>query len=154
MKRRKFCECCPFYADICFCIMEHNIWKKNEDYPLSSLYHLIDKSNFVKINLQKEPLLFLLSLVDTIEPIKKFSKCKDSNSSSDKSIFPKTIAKSIKINITNKSIIIDGNELEKVLKKRDKSLKINDWTTPIKGLSNWVEVNSSVNNNFIKITLG
>ena len=154
MKKRKFCEYCPLCADICFCIMEHNIWKKNEDYPLSSLYHLIDKSNFVKINLQKEPLLFLLSLVDTIEPIKKFSKCKDSNSSSDKSIFPKTIAKSIKIIITNKSIVIDWNELEKVLKKRDNSLKINDWTTPIKGLSNWVEVNSSVNNNFIKITLG
>lgn len=153
MKKRKFNECFPYCDDICFCIMEHNIWKKKEDYPLSSPYHLIDKSNYVKINSNKEPLLFLLSLVDTIEPTKKFSKYKDSYSSSDKSIFPKTIAKSIKINVTNKSIIIDGNELEKVIKKRDKTLKICDWTTPVKDLSNWVDVNSSVDNNIMKITL-
>lgn len=153
MKKRKFNEYFPYCGDICFCIMEHNIWKKNEDYPLSSPYHLVDKSNYVKINSNKEPLLFLLSLVDTIEPTKKFSKYKDSYSSSDKSIFPKTIAKSIKIKVTNKSIIIDGNELEKVIKKRDKTLKICDWTTPVKDLSNWVEVNSSVDNNIIKITL-
>lgn len=153
MNRKKFVEYCPFCADICFCIMEHNIWKQNEDYPLSSPYHWIDKSNFVKINAQKEPLLYLLSLVDTIEPTKKFSKYKDSDRLSGKSIFPKTIAKSIKVNVTNKSVTIDGNELINVLKKRDKTLKISDWTTPIKDLSNWVEINSSVDNNIIKITL-
>ena len=128
INRESSCEYCYFDENLCFCIMEHNIWKQKKDYPLSSPYHWIDKSNFVKIDSQKEPLLFLLSLVDTIEPTKKFSKYKDSDSSSDKSIFPKTIAKSIKINVTNKSIIIDGNDLEKVLKKRDKTLKISDWS--------------------------
>ena len=151
MNRKKFAEYCPFCADICFCIMEHNIWKQKKDYPLSSPYHWIDKSNFVKIDSQKEPLLFLLSLVDTIEPTKKFSKYKDSESSSNKSIFPKTIAKNIKIDVTNKSIIINGNELVNVLKKRDKSLKINDWIEPVKNLSDWVDVKSEVNGYIITI---
>lgn len=153
MKKEKTYDHCPFCADICFCIMEHNIWKQNEDYPLSSSYHLIDKSNFVKINSQKEPLLFLLSLVDTIEPTKKFSKYKDAESLNAKSIFPKTIANNIKINVTTEAIVIDGSGLKNVLDKRDKSIEMSDWTNPIKFLSNWVKVNSEVSNNIIKITL-
>ena len=151
INRESSCEYCYFDENLCFCIMEHNIWKQKKDYPLFSPYHWIDKSNFVKIDSQKEPLLFLLSLVDTIEPTKKFSKYKDTESSSYKSIFPKTIAKNIKIDVTNKSITINGNELVNVLKKRDKSLKINDWIEPIKNLSDWVDVKSEVNGYIITI---
>ena len=57
------------------CIVAHNIWKcpknKKAIYNFFGLNNLID-DKFNKLSLGNNPLLFLLSLVDTLEPIKGF----------------------------------------------------------------------------------
>jgi hypothetical protein len=63
------------YRMLSFVIMEHNIWRLEDEslareYGLDNLY----LDNYERIDPEREPLLFLLSLVDTIEPFKKFDK--------------------------------------------------------------------------------
>jgi len=53
----------------------HNIWfpQKNDE-KIYRLYKLDNLINRTPISLQEAPLLFLLGLVDTIEPVKLFCK--------------------------------------------------------------------------------
>lgn len=68
------------HLPVAWTISSHNVWfiKENDSnankYKEFGLERLI--INKPKINLDKHPLLFLLSIVDTIDPVKLFNKCK------------------------------------------------------------------------------
>ena len=63
----------PLFSHVADCIISHNIWKadlkeeaKYQEYGLSKLVG----SNFQKIKFQKNLVLFILAVIDTIEPYK------------------------------------------------------------------------------------
>lgn len=69
-----------FFAKICDTIALHNMWRATEktllEYQQNNLYELIpSEDNRHMVFYRKNPLLFLLGIVDTIEPIKFF--CRD-----------------------------------------------------------------------------
>ena len=130
----------PFYQDICYRIMEHNVWKNNgifddENHPLLE----IDANHFIKIDIN-ESLLFLLSLVDTIEMTKKFCTYKDVGSEKDHYIFPKTLASKMKINVTLNSINLNYSEFDEYITQHDYFGDISRWKQSVETLSEWVSV--------------
>lgn len=70
-----------FIVPIAWTIISHNIWtafldgKEAKKYSLFGLDGLICEKGTPLIKLAKHPLLFLLSFLDTIEPIKIFERC-------------------------------------------------------------------------------
>lgn len=64
------------YAQACYAIAVHNIWiPKKENYPLYLKYDLNSLvENYKPISLDEFPLLFILGIVDTIDPIKIFQE--------------------------------------------------------------------------------
>jgi len=70
----------PVFAYISDCIINHNIWcvESNsiqaQEYSSFSLDNLIG-SNYHKVSFYENPLLFILSIADSIEPYKLFNKC-------------------------------------------------------------------------------
>lgn len=70
------------YAYIADCVAAHNIFKAENSWDLKKLYMSYNlgellPENFRKIDYKMDPLLFILCIADTIEPIKRFSNCKD-----------------------------------------------------------------------------
>ena len=134
------------YQNICYRIMEHNIWmydpKHNffESFDRSKMNE-INKKNFKKID-DNESLLFLLSLVDTIEFIKKMSTTSLDNIEAQSR--PSTISNKIKIEVNSEQIIID-TQATKNIKGYD------DWIGSINGLNNWMKVEVSLKDNIIMI---
>lgn len=65
------------FAYLADCIMNHNIWRQEADKTGGKLckelglYRIIG-TNYEKVNLQKNPLLFILALADSLEPYKLF----------------------------------------------------------------------------------
>ena len=135
----------PFYQDICYRIMEHNIWKKQTILPKCNPLHMIDLDNFNIIDID-EPLLFLLSLVDTIEMTKKFCQYIDDSSEKKQNIYPKTLASKINICVNQSRIEIDYSGFEKHIKKYKKAEDIKKWEKDIGDLINWVSVDIHENN--------
>lgn len=77
---KKFCvEQISLFAYIADCIMNHNIWRQDvnsEDGKICQsmgLYYVIG-TNYEKIRLLKNPLLFILAFADSLEPFKLFCK--------------------------------------------------------------------------------
>lgn len=64
------------FAYLADCIISHNIWpatkEKNEIYKEYDLNELVEP-NFKKITFGNNPILFILAIADTIEPIKLYS---------------------------------------------------------------------------------
>lgn len=63
------------FAYICDCIASHNIWyasnaKSKKEYKDFGLYALLARKNR-KIKYKENPLLFLLCLADSLEPVKR-----------------------------------------------------------------------------------
>ncbi len=131
----------PLYQDICFRIMEHNIWKNNDLYEDSNPLYEIDAQHFARIDFI-EPLLYLLSLVDTIEMTKKFCKYSDDSKDKEHFVFPKTLGSKVKIEISNTAMDIDYSELERFIKKHNFIDKIDSWKASVIGLNNWVCVDA------------
>ncbi|MBR5496664.1 MAG: hypothetical protein IKV76_01630 [Clostridia bacterium] len=131
----------PLYQDICFRIMEHNIWKNNNLYEDSNPLQEIDAEHFLKIGCL-EPLLYLLSLVDTIEMTKKFCRYSDESKDKEHYVFPKTLGIIIKIKVSAETIDIDYSELELFIKKHKYFDSINGWKASVMGLNNWVCVDA------------
>ena len=135
----------PYSADdICYRIMEHNIWKKDKDYSHDNPYFQIGKTSFEKIGID-ESLLFLLSIVDTVEPTKKYSKYKDVEANNYKYIYPKTIADKILCNVDENKIEIDVSQVANEIKNRNKDLKINDWIESVYKMQEWIKVEIEYN---------
>lgn len=77
---KKFCaEQISLFAYIADCIMNHNIWRQSVDSEdgeicqSMGLYYVIG-TNYEKIRLLKNPLLFILAFADSLEPFKLFCK--------------------------------------------------------------------------------
>lgn len=127
----------PLYQDICFRIMEHNIWKEHETVPLSDPFREIDADHFQNIS-REEPLLFLLCLVDTIEMTKRFCRYPDSSSEKNRERYPKTLGSKIQIKVSDDEIAMEYHKLKEAVKSKD----IQSWIESITGLSDWVQVDT------------
>ncbi|MCI1741566.1 MAG: hypothetical protein LKI18_04200 [Prevotella sp.] len=113
------------YACISWTIMCHNMFFVQEDREEAKYYKAHDLSKFVykkrarKIRLKDSPFLFLLCLVDTLEPIKKFNTLE--------------VLKLISLDVDKMKIKLDvesirnmGN-LDEWKKYRDSVNGLNDW---------------------------
>lgn len=129
----------PLYQDICFRIMEHNIWKQDKSLPSGDFFQEIDTDHFQDIGLG-EPLLFLLCLVDTIEMTKRFCRYSDSSTEKEHFIFPKTLGSKISVWISYDAITIDYQELDKAIQQNKYLPSIKFWLQSVTGLSDWVQV--------------
>lgn len=129
----------PLYQDICFRIMEHNIWKQDKSLPSGDFFQEIDTDHFQDIGLG-EPLLFLLCLVDTIEMTKRFCRYSDSSTEKEHFIFPKTLGSKISVWISYDAITIDYQELDKAIQQNKYLPSIESWLQSVTGLSDWVQV--------------
>lgn len=129
----------PLYQDICFRIMEHNIWKQDKSLPSGDFFQEIDTDHFQDIG-SGEPLLFLLCLVDTIEMTKRFCRYSDSSTEKEHFIFPKTLGSKINVWISYDAITIDYQELDKAIQQNKYLPSIKFWLQSVTGLSDWVQV--------------
>ena len=136
-------------------VAQHNIFKAKPKYD--NIYErfyldiLLSSSSF-RIKQEKALLLFL-SLVDTVECVKKFSKSQNS----DKFLETLTTLKSIKMTINEKEIVLELSELSKRIKeKKDEELNkaLEDYKKSLEGLSTWTEFNISKENDVFSIKLG
>lgn len=137
----------PLYQDICYRIMEHNIWKGYGD---GQEFDEISEKNFIKIN-TSEPLLFLLSLVDTIEMTKKFCRYTDSGKDKERSVFPKTLGQKVFIGVSSDKIKIYYGELRKFIKEHNFADSITSWEDSVQGLKDWVQIHSEKDMNEIDV---
>ena len=131
-----------YFQLIASVVLTHNIWFKNEmsdsiddinmykEYKLDKL--IICNNSFRKINLNRHPLLFLLSLVDTIEPTKQYG-----------------------IDFLKKINVIFIEKDNKILVQGQKNDdEVNGWLTSIVSLNNWLKIELNiVNDSDMEITL-
>ena len=124
-----YIEQIPVFAHIADCIISHNVWKANDvseaEYLECGLGALVGE-HFKKIKFQESPLLFILAIVDTIEPYKIYSsKTADQNAV--------RIWKSIDISFANNTL---------TLSSRYKCRPITKIYERAKGLKAWVDIES------------
>lgn len=136
---------------VCLTIAQHNIFKSNKKdrdkrYLKYNLNRLTSDSN-LKIGIET-PLLLFLSLVDTIECVKKFGKAKNP----DNYLEVKTVLKGIKFSTTKNFINIDYTELRITAER--KNLDFKTYFDSVLGLEKWTEFKIYNNNdNIISIEL-
>lgn len=133
----------------CMAIAQHNIYKSDSDENDAklpdALYPKLAFTSFFRIS-QNTPLLLFLSLVDTIECVKKFSK-----GESEKQYFKSlTVLRKVNMSISDNSIMLDLSELKAECDKKSVNsgnnnlLKIfNDYYTGITDLPKWTKFNVS-----------
>ena len=127
---KHFCiEQIPVFAHIADCVISHNVWKANDasetEYLECGLEALVGE-RFKKIEFQENPLLFILAVVDTIEPYKIYS-----SKAADRDAV--RIWKSIDISFTNNTL---------TLSSRYKCRPITKIYERAKGLEAWVDIES------------
>ena len=125
---KHFCiEQIPVFAHIADCVISHNVWKANDasetEYLECGLEALVGE-RFKKIEFQENPLLFILAVVDTIEPYKIYS-----SKAADRDAV--RIWKSIDISFTNNTL---------TLSSRYKCRPITKIYERAKGLEAWVDI--------------
>ena len=130
----------PFYQDVCWRIMEHNIWKQEgrRSSPLSE----IDADHFRPIG-PGEPLLCLLSLVDTIEMTKRFCTYTDGSDEQERHVYPKTLGRKVKMEVTGTAILLEYAELEQFIRSNKYFDSLDVWRKAVLGLQNWVDVKAT-----------
>ena len=128
----------PLYQDICWRIMEHNIWKREQSLPPEDPFSEIDADRFRPIGLS-EPLLYLLSLVDTLEMTKRFCTYLDSAADKTRYIYPKTLGSKVRVEVTDASITLDSSEMERFIRSNRYFDGIKAWKRGVTGLPDWVQ---------------
>lgn len=139
---------------ICLVIAQHNIYKssslENDERLPRDLEKLKSTSKF-KVGLET-PLLLFLSLIDTIECVKKFSK--SNNKKENQYLQTLTVLKSINIEITEKEIVIDYSSLKKELAlKSDLYETANNYFANVNNLGQWTQFNVFCDGNLLNISL-
>jgi hypothetical protein len=131
-----------FYYVASSSIAVHNIHRATQDTDQEKLYNdckmsdlILGKNGIQKLSVQDDPFLFLLSIVDTIEPIKTFS-CNP----------PQNTLESICIDFKNRQTII-------ISKKEASDIDFTRLKTSIKGLDNWLNITLSIEENSITIKI-
>lgn len=136
----------------CLVTASHNIFKSSSPesdviYREYCLDPLLSTSNTI-ISRQNK-LLYLLSIVDTLECTKRFSR---KNSQEGKSIYQRTILENVRIGVYEGCIMIDFTDLHsyitKVRKNKEMEQLLNNHIKSIKGLSTWVQCNTSYDNEY------
>ena len=84
---RHFCfEQLKAFAYIADCILSHNIWKQGTDkravYEHYALTQLLEE-NFCQISFENNPLLYILVVADTLDPLKVYSKANSNLSTTE-----------------------------------------------------------------------
>lgn len=124
-----YIEQIPVFAHIADCIISHNVWKADDaseaEYLACGLGALIGE-HFKKIKFHESPLLFILAIVDTIEPYKIYSS-KAANQNAVR------IWKSFDISFVNNTL---------TLSSRYKCRPITEIYERAKGLEAWVDIDS------------
>lgn len=126
---RHFCsEQLSIFAYIADCIIAHDMWKADESdedrYLNYGLKRLVGE-NYQKISFQRNPLLFILAIVDTIEPYKIY--CKPTEAGSAALSVWKTI-----------DFIYHGGTL--TVKSLNRCFSIQPLYEKAKGLEAWVDI--------------
>lgn len=116
------------FACIANSIMAHNIWfGKEADEQKYKIYGLdaIISSEDIKLKIEHWPLAYFLDILDTIEPVKRFTR-----------IDPITVWKSIDIKLEKDSIVISniGDVLKQEKDEYDK------WINAIYSLTDWLSI--------------
>lgn len=124
-----------YYAYASHAVIGHNIWfSENIDlykkYGLTTLIQEKGKDD-IRISIDKQPLLFFLGLLDTIEPFKRFLE-------------PKML-KLIDISLIDNDKVIQI-EFKSDLKKQE---KYKNWSDSIYTLKNWLKLEITPNENDI-----
>lgn len=141
----------------CLTIAQHNIFKSDsvktdKTYP-SNLLHKLGYNSDFRIS-KKNPLLLLLSIVDTIECVKRYSKQNSSNSSDNHFLQTVTILKSIKAEVTREKIVWDVAELNRrVVEKGFFEDYVKHYWEGIRNLKKWTELNVTKENSVFTIRL-
>ena len=143
-----------YYKTACLTVCQHNIHKSkdkkfDEKYKNNKLDSLLSDSGYsVGID---TPLLALLSLVDTIECIKEFSK-KDGKKTG---LRTKTILKNIKIGVTKDEILLDYTDLYNyITKDKDRRNVLKKCIGNIKLLPDWTDFKvKHVNNDSYRLSI-
>lgn len=120
----------PIFAYLADCIISHNMWFATDDYTIEQYekYGLkqLTTPYAQPIQFNRNPILFILALADTLEPIKT---CSDLN------ISPLDVLNNIECEFNYKKIILtfkDDDMFNKMIGK-------------INGLNNWLEINIRIN---------
>ena len=142
----------------CIIAVSHNIFKskdeeKDNEYKTYGLYNLLSNS---PIRIKKENnFLSLLSLVDTIECTKRFSK----KVNPDEYLIQSTTLKYVDIDLQNGEITINFQRLNEYLTKTRKSnemvKKLKAHVDSVANLNTWTEFNSHIgsNNKEVRISI-
>lgn len=155
MNRNKSLKDILLYKSACLTIAQHNIYKSLDskddvDYLKYNLAHLTSNSNYY-LDIDT-PILTLLSLVDTLECIKAFSRAENKKNY----IQTVTILKNIKMAVSKHEILVDYNDLfEEVNKRNDKNIQriFDSYIESIKCLNFWTKfIVEEKTPNIIKIT--
>lgn len=127
------------YAQVATAIAVHNIWlPKDKDLVEYKKYHLEKLiTNFKPIKFKDFPLLYILGIVDTIDPMKTYMRC---------GFKPDEILKSIELTF-------DGNKVK--FKNGEKSkLDFEKMTESADGLKGWLNIGIDYNKSELTLTLG
>ena len=123
----------PHFAYIADAICCHNIWlapKKNkalcQKYQDHSLDELIINQQSDKLSLQEYPLQFMLCLLDTMEPIKRF-----------KGLAPDEILKNIYLDFSGEGLTLGWTPLIK------EQPQFFDWLRPIATIGEWMQISGA-----------
>lgn len=132
----------PIFAYLADCIISHNMWFAT-DYGTIELYEKCGLEQLIpphaqSISLNTNPLLFILALADTLEPIKT---CCDPDYGLN--IEPIEVLNSIEcvFNYKHISLLFKNNEIFKKIKKK------------LDGLENWLDINVEIFENENKIDI-
>ena len=144
-----------FYKAACLTICQHNIFKSDgkieteNNYKKYHLEHLLKQSGY-SVGLDT-PLLALLSLVDTIECIKSFSK-KDGKKTGLRTI---TILKNIKIGVTKDEILLDYTDLYNYITEDEGRLNVLiECIGKIESLPDWTDFKiDKINNDPYRLSI-
>lgn len=141
----------------CLSIAQHNIFKSDNSktdkhYPDDLLHKLSCHSDF-RVG-KKTPLLLLLSIVDTIECVKRYSKKNASNNENNRYLETMTILKSIKVEVTKEKIVWDLSELNrKVVEKGFFEDYVEKYWKGILNLKKWTSLNVDKKDSIFTITM-
>lgn len=128
-RNRHFCsEQLTIFSYISDCILSHNIFKQSaETRDLYEKYKLFDllEENFKKISYESNPLLYILGVADTIEPIKVYQK-------HNKSLSAQVIANAINIEYIPGTRSLSFSSVSKIIDISllyQKAKGLMDWTS-------------------------
>lgn len=119
----------PIFAYLADCIISHNMWFATDDYTIEQ-YEKYGLKQLIPpyaqpVQFNRNPILFILALADTLEPIKTCSNL---------DISPLDVLNNIECEFNYKQIILK-------FKNND---MFNKMTDKIKGLNNWLDVNIKI----------